>query len=458
MYSFAPLRETFFTFAATNFRSLKVLYHISIILYGLAIRLASLWNGKARQWVEGRRNWHQKLYSQLSPNDRIIWVHCSSAGEFEQGKPIIEDLKKQYPQHRVLVTFFSPSGYNTAGKYPHADIISYLPLDTPRNAESFMELVKPELVVFIKYEFWYYHLHAAAHRHIPILLASAVFREDQVFFKSAGRFFRQMLFLFRHIFVQDAASLELLRSHSINHCSIGGDTRFDRVSAIASAFRPLPIIESFTSGTPCLVAGSTWKDDEALLRKALGDFRGLKLVLAPHEIDSGHLKEIRDIFPDAVFYSEMDNRPPITDNRRETSEEHQSNIGDRSPVVGHRSSVLVIDNVGLLSKLYSYSAISFIGGGFTRDGIHNILEAAVYGKPVVFGPNYSKYREARELIAEGGAFSVSNAEELVACLKGLMEPEALQRAGDIARKYVQKNTGATAGILQFIQENRLLTR
>ena len=427
--------------------------------------MASPWNGKARQWVEGRRNWQQKLRSQLSTNDRIIWMHCSSAGEFEQGKPIIEELKNRYPQHRVLVTFFSPSGYNTAGKYPHADITSYLPLDTQRNAESFMELVKPELVIFIKYEFWYYHLHAAAHRHIPILLASAVFREDQVFFKPIGRFFRRMLFLFRHIFVQDAASLELLRSHSINHCSVSGDTRFDRVSAIASAFQPLPLVASFISGAPCLVAGSTWKDDEALLREALEDFPGLKLVLAPHEIDAGHLREIREGFEGAGVYSELDNRQPTTGNRKETTEERQpagdeqqQNIGGRLSVAGGPSSVVVIDNIGMLSKLYFYSSIAFIGGGFTRDGIHNILEAAVYGKPVVFGPNYRKYREARELVAEGGAFSVSNAEELTTCLKRLMEPEALRRAGEIARKYVQKNTGATAGILQFIQENRLLTR
>lgn len=443
---------------------MKVLYHISIILYGLAIRLASLWNGKARQWVDGRRNWQQKLRSQPGLNDRIIWVHCSSAGEFEQGKPIIEELKKHYPQHRVLVTFFSPSGYNTAGKYPYADIISYLPLDTPRNAESFMELVKPELVIFIKYEFWYYHLHAAAHRHIPILLASAVFREDHVFFKPTGRFFRQMLFLFRHIFVQDSTSLELLRSHSIHHCSISGDTRFDRVSAIASAFQPLPLVESFASGALCLVAGSTWEDDEALLREALVRFPYCKLVIAPHEIDAGHLREIREVFDGAVFYSELDNRQPTTDNRKETNDEEQPttesrpNIEDRLPVPRHWSSVLIIDNIGMLSKLYFYSSISFIGGGFTKDGIHNILEAAVYGKPVVFGPNYRKYREARELIAEGGAFSVSNAEELAACLTGLMEPEALQKVGAIAKKYVQKNTGATAGILQFIQENRLLTR
>ncbi len=453
---------------------MKVLYHISIILYGLGIRLASLWNGKARRWVEGRRDWHRKLGSRLSLNDRIIWVHCSSAGEFEQGKPIIEELKKDYPQHRILVTFFSPSGYNTAGKYPHADIISYLPLDTPKNAGSFMELVKPELAIFIKYEFWYYHLHAAAHRHIPILLASAVFRQDQVFFKPRGRFFRQMLFLFRHIFVQDAASLELLRSHSIDHCSISGDTRFDRVSAIASSFQPLPLIESFTSGAPCLVAGSTWKDDEALLRKALGDSRGWKLVLAPHEINPGHLKEIRDLFPGSVFYSERStgHGPRSTDDSigskgsydsgsfkntspQEDNTHHNDPAVDRGPWTVDS---LIIDNIGMLSKLYFYSSISFIGGGFTKDGIHNILEAAVYGKPVVFGPNYRKYREARELIEEGGAFSVGNAEELAACLKRLMEPEALRRAGEIAKMYVQKNTGATAGILQFIQENRLLTR
>lgn len=453
---------------------MKVLYHISILLYGLAIRLASLWKEKARQWVDGRRDWQGKLRSGIRPGDRTIWVHCSSAGEFEQGKPIIEELKKDYPHHRVLISFFSPSGYNTAGKYPHADLACYLPLDTPRNAESFIELVKPELVVFIKYEFWYHHLHAAARRGIPILLASAVFREDQIFFKPIGRFFRRMLFLFRHIFVQDAASLDLLRAHGISHCSTGGDTRFDRVSAIAAAFQPLPLIASFTSGAPTLVAGSTWKDDEVMLKKALEDLPRLKLVLAPHEIDSGHLKEVGEIFEEVLVYSEMStvHGPRSTEDSIQgesfyDSNAHENSLQTTENVNNNDSSVdrgpwtvdcLLINNVGMLSRLYFYSDVSFVGGGFTKDGIHNILEAAVYGKPVVFGPNYGKYREARELVAEGGAFSVNNAEELAACLRMLIEPGAMQKAGEIARNYVQKNTGATAGILQFIQENRLLTK
>ncbi|RYZ29858.1 MAG: 3-deoxy-D-manno-octulosonic acid transferase [Chitinophagaceae bacterium] len=412
-----------------------LLYNIFIRLYYVAICLASLWNKKAGQWREGRKQTFQELASKIVSTDRMIWVHCSSAGEFEQGKPVIEALKQQYPHHKILVSFFSPSGYDVAKRYPHADFITYLPLDTRKNAQEFVKLVHPELVIFVKYEFWYHHLATAAFRHIPILLISATFRKEQLFFKSYGRFFRQILFLFRHIFVQDNSSLEILQANDFSHSSIGGDTRFDRVTAIASNFSPIPFIENSLLGCQSIVAGSTWKHDEEIL-KELGPSATEKLVIAPHEIDEAHLKEIHAIFPGAVYFSSL---------KEGTGEK---NSGD----------VIIIDNVGMLSRLYQYATITYIGGGFTKDGIHNILEAAVWGKPVIFGPNYHKYREAKELIAAGGGFSINNAQELKQLADKLLSNEQyLQAVGENARKYVLENTGATQKILQAIQAKRLLT-
>jgi 3-deoxy-D-manno-octulosonic-acid transferase len=393
------------------------------------ICLAALWNKKAKEWIRGRKNLFDELQKKISPTDKIIWMHCSSAGEFEQGKPIIEQLKKEYPAYKILVSFFSPSGYRVATNYKNADIITYLPLDTKQNAKRFIQLINPELAIFVKYEFWYHHLSAAAFRHIPLLLISAVFRKDQGFFKWYGRFYKQMLFLFRHIFVQDEASLNLLKEASVQHCSISGDTRFDRVKQVEDNAIEIPFVKDFIGMNKVIVAGSTWSDDEQLLSQ----YPNTKLIIAPHEINESHLEQIEKQFKNSVRYSQWQNAygPEQT---------------------------LIIDNVGMLSKLYQYATIAYIGGGFTKDGIHNILEAAVYGKPVLFGPNYKKYREAKELIEAGGAFSIANADELKTRLNHLLNnTEQLQPAGFNAQNYVQKNTGATQKIVQFIQEKRLLT-
>jgi 3-deoxy-D-manno-octulosonic-acid transferase len=408
-------------------------------LYGFGIRLFSLRNKKASAWIKGRENQLEELKTKISKDDRIIWMHCSSAGEFEQGKPVIEALKEEYPQHKVLVSFFSPSGFEVAKKYEPADFITYLPLDTRKNAQAFIETIHPELAIFVKYEFWYHHLAAAAFYHIPVLLVSATFRPEQVFFKSYGRFFRQLLFLFRHLFVQDQASLDLLQANGITHASISGDTRFDRVAKIASCFTPIPVIENSLLGCKTIVAGSTWSGDEEILKTistSTGNERR-KLVIAPHEIDKTHLTQISNHFPGAIYFSTLNSGP-----RDRTSGE-----------------VIIIDNVGMLSRLYQYATITYVGGGFTKDGIHNILEAAVWGKPVIFGPNYKKYREAKELIAAGGAFSITSAEELKKLADKLFSDEQyLQAVSEKAKKFVVENTGATEKILQWIQANRLLTR
>jgi 3-deoxy-D-manno-octulosonic-acid transferase len=417
---------------------LITLYNLFIRVYALAIRLASLWNKKAAAWVRGRDQLFKKLEAKIRPGDDIIWVHCSSAGEFEQGKPVMEGLKREYAGHKILVTFFSPSGYAVARNYGPADIVSYLPLDTKKRAQRMVELVKPKMVVFIKYEFWYHHLQTIAYHHIPLLLVSAVFRPGQVFFKPHGGFFRGMLHLFRHIFVQDEASLHLLKSIGITQTSISGDTRFDRVSEIAGRFTRIDSIENYINGEPTLVAGSTWSGDETILAQ-LQEIKPLKLIIAPHEIDHAHISSVRQQFQHAVLHSEMNEK---------------NSAGN----INSRTDALIIDNVGMLSRLYHYALITYVGGGFTKSGIHNILEAAVWGKPVIFGPNYSRYREAVEMINAGGAASIKSGSELCELVTSLMSDGKKRSAmSDAAKTYVEKNRGATAKVLQWIQANRLLT-
>ena len=421
-------------------RAVLPLYNAFNQLYSLAVRVVSPWNKKAKAWQRGRKDLFTQLQSGILPSDRVIWVHCSSAGEFEQGKPVIESLKKTYPARKIVVTFFSPSGYNVAKNYPFADVVTYLPLDTRKNAEQFFKRVHPELVIFVKYEFWYHHLSVAAFHHVPILLISAVFRKEQIFFQSYGRFFRQMLHLFRHLFVQDQASIDLLHTAGITHCSISGDTRFDRVAAIAKNPAPIPFIDSFISNNNVLVAGSTWEGDEALLAAYAKDHPETKLIIAPHEITPAHLDKLKQLFPDLLLYSHVQQQQSAI----------QQSLGN--------AQVLIIDSVGLLSRLYAYATITYVGGGFTKDGIHNILEAAVWGKPVLFGPNYRKYREAKGLIEAGGAFSVATPDTLKKIAGDLLRKEDhLQETSRKAKSYIEENTGATERIMKTIQEKRLLT-
>lgn len=364
-------------------------------------------------------------------------MHCSSAGEFEQGKPVIEALKRDYPTHKILVSFFSPSGYGVAANYAFADIITYLPLDTHKNALRFIKAIRPELIIFVKYEFWYHHLSVAAFHHIPVLLISASFRRNQIFFKSYGRFFKNILLFFRQIFVQDEASLNLLRQEAISHVSLSGDTRFDRVKQITAAPREIPFIKDFIGDKKVIVAGSTWSDDEELLQEVISHYPDVKIIIAPHEITESHLRSIEKIFPSTVRYSSLKEQNSSSSN----------------------SQVLLIDSVGMLSQLYQYATLTYVGGGFTNDGIHNTLEAAVWGKPVIFGPNYKKYREAKELIAAGGGFSVANAHEIKK-LAGhfFLNKNELQAASEKAKNYVLQNAGATSKVLSWIQANRLLTK
>ena len=408
------------------------LYNLFIQLYLAAISISSLWNKKSRLWISGRNDLFRKLDASIQKQDRVIWVHVSSTGELEQAKPVIEKLRTVYPYHKILLTIFSPSAWSSATQFKSADIVSYLPADTEKNAKKFITTAHPELVIFIKYEFWYHHLAIAAFHHIPILLVSGVFRKDQLFFKSYGKFYRQILFLFTHLFVQDQQSADVLSANHINHFSISGDTRYDRVKQIAEHFTEVPLIDAFLQQSKCVVCGSTWKEDEQSIQSAV-DLNQQSLIIAPHEINEERIKYIEQLFPNSfIRYSQL-------------------------PYNGNKN-VLIIDNVGMLSRLYHYGNLCYVGGGFTQDGVHNVLEAAVYGKPVLFGPNYSKYREARELIENGGAFSFQDAQELKKLINDLdNDQEKYASASSNAERSVISQTGATEKVITYIQEKRLLT-
>lgn len=433
------------------------IYNLFIRLYIFGIRVASSWNPKAKEWIKGRKNLFGELKLKIRDNDKTIWFHCASAGEFEQGKPLIEEIKKGYPAHKIVVSFFSPSGYSAAKKYQHADIITYLPADTRKNAKQFVELIKPELVVFVKYEYWHHHLSAVAFHHIPLIMVSSIFRKDQLFFKSYGNFYKQMLFLFRQIFVQDRDSLEFLKANGVQHCSLSGDTRFDRVKKIADDFSEVPLLKEFIGESKTIVAGSTWEGDEEILSSYVKS-NLIKIVIAPHELKKDHILKLQQLFPDCVLYSEVKNlfaQREIETYSIWTSINEQQEKDLQKKLANAKT--LIIDSMGLLSRLYYYATITYVGGGF-KSGIHNTLEAVVYGKPVLFGPKYHKFKEAKDLIAEGAAFNVNNAEDLKTKIDHLLnDPSELSKAGDAAKNYVEKNTGATQKILEFIQENRLLT-
>jgi 3-deoxy-D-manno-octulosonic-acid transferase len=347
----------------------------------------------------------------------------------------MENLRKQIPNSKLLLTFFSPSGYEIRKDYKGADWVYYLPLDSVKNAKRFFDIVNPSLVVFVKYDYWYYYLTECKKRNIPLLLVSGIFRQDQPFFKWYGNLHRSMLKCFTHFFVQDKESLQLLVSINIINATAAGDTRFDRVSEIAENFTPIEKIEKFCSGLPVLVAGSTWPEDEKLIKDATANFPNLKIIIAPHEIHKEHIEQLKTIFPDSVFFSQL-----ITHSSEPLTSNH-----------------LIIDNIGMLSKLYHYATITYIGGGFNK-GIHNTLEAAVYGKPVLFGPNYKKFKEAVGLIETGGGICISSSDELLANIQKIISDKtALELSGKNSFDFVKQNKGATEKILHYIEANRLLT-
>lgn len=413
-----------------------IIYNIFLRVYQCALVVASLFNKKAQLWLNGRKDIFTRLEEAIGGNSQpLIWMHCASLGEFEQGRPVLEKLKETYPGYKLLLTFFSPSGYEIRKNYPGADWIFYLPLDTKANVKNFLDIVKPGLVIFVKYEYWYNYLSQLHKKHIPVILISAIFREDAVFFKWYGGLHRKMLHFFSHLFVQNKESLQRLRPMlPDNVITMAGDTRFDRVATIAGAFEPIPAIEKFAAGKKVIVAGSTWPDDEKNLKVLVESLSNISLIIAPHEINLSHLQFLKSIFPTAVLYSDLV--------RKSTSNENLPS-----------ANILIIDNIGMLSKLYNYSIISYIGGGFHKAGIHNTLEAAVYGKPVIFGPNYEKFAEAVMLIEKRGALSYNNDNELINIIKNMIDLEnVLQEYSLNAGAFVAENTGATDKILSWLRQ------
>lgn len=403
---------------------MRTIYTLSILFYQAAINVASLFNEKAKFWVNGRVEIFENLKNNI-PNDRkVVWFHCASLGEFEQGRSVIEHYRKRFPTHFILLTFFSPSGYEVRKNYPGADCICYLPADTISNTKQFLQIVKPHLVFFIKYEFWFNYLNELKKSNTPTYLISGIFRPNQHFFKWYGGWFRKQLQAFDHFFLQNQTSSNLLKTINFNNTSIAGDTRFDRVIEVVNAAKPLHEIAAFVDEKPTFVAGSTWPDDE----KIIADFvlkNDVQLIIAPHDVNQTRINSLKHLFgEEATLYSALD----------------------------VSKKVLIIDSIGLLSSLYAYGTWAYIGGGF-GSGIHNTLEAASYGVPVVFGPNFQKFQEAKDLIEIGAAKTISTKEEFEQIAKVLFQDNDTRMAkGKLAREYVYKNQGATKIILDYLSE------
>ncbi len=414
---------------------MRSLYSLGIFFYSIVIRIASLFHTKARLWVRGRKNLFSELESKIkSSTQPVAWFHCASLGEFEQGRPLIEEFKKRYPAYRILLSFFSPSGFEVRKNYPGADIICYLPLDTAANAKRFVSLVNPSIVFFVKYEFWLNTLAEIRKKKVPHFLISGIFREDQIFFKSHGGIFREALKGFSFLFTQEKNSVELLKTIGITNVIAAGDTRFDRVVDIASGAKEIQLAKLFSGdGENIIVAGSTWPQDEEFFFPAISIQlkQDWKLIIAPHELGGTHLAAIENALVAIGIEKELITR--FSKAKEET-------------VRGFK--VLLIDNIGMLSSLYRYGNIAYIGGGFGKS-IHNTLEAAVYGIPVVFGPRFEKFNEAKELIAAAGGFGVQTGQELQNVLNELLSDKMKRKdAGMKAGKFVKDNTGATKIILE----------
>lgn len=408
------------------------MYNFAIHLYSTVVKGISPFHKKAKLMIQGQRNTNALLREKIEKEGNYIWFHASSLGEFEQGRPMIEKIKREYPRYKILLTFFSPSGYEVRKNYPGADVICYLPFDTLSNVREFLDLARPKMAIFIKYEFWANYLTELKRRNIPTYIISAIFRKEQWFFKWYGAGYRKVLNCFNRLFVQDEASLRLLVAQGIPQVSVCGDTRFDRVMDIRNETKEIALIERFVtlpdgSKALTLVAGSSWPQDEAILIAYFNEHPELKLIIAPHEIHEEHLKYIESLLK----------RPFIR-----FSEAAEQSVADKD--------CIIINCFGLLSSIYRYGEIAYVGGGFGT-GIHNVLEAAVYGIPVIFGPKYHKFKEAHDLIATRGGFSVADASQFSAKLdEFLTYKEALASAGENAGRLVKDHVGATEKILKEI--------
>jgi len=404
---------------------MNVLYNLSIFFYSILIKLAAPFNLKAGQISKGRQRVFAELPNKIKHDRPIIWVHCASLGEFEQGRPLIEAIKKQHPEYQILLTFFSPSGYEIRKNYELADYIYYLPADTKSNSQKLIELVNPEFVFFVKYEFWFHYIQELKKRNIPLYLVSAIFRENQLFFKNTpwGKWYRKMLFGFSHFFVQDEQSVKLLASIGINNVTKAGDTRFDRVAEIARNGKDIPLVEKFKGNSQLVVAGSTWKPDEELLIEYIHAHPEIKFVIAPHETKKGNIDRlISQLKTPVICYTEATNESVMN------------------------KQVLLVDTIGLLSSVYKYADLAYIGGGFGV-GIHNTLEAAIFGMPIVFGPNYLRFNEATTMVKLGVAHPINDYSGLKTILDTLLsDTEKRKEITSACISFTQQNLGATKTI------------
>jgi 3-deoxy-D-manno-octulosonic-acid transferase len=409
-----------------------LLYRFSIFLYSIAIHAFSMFDSKAKAWLKGRENFTETL-EKLRKHKGAVWFHCASLGEFEQARPLIEKLRNTKPNDKIVISFFSPSGYEVRKNFPLADAVFYLPLDTKSNMQQVMQALQPSLLVVVKYEFWYYLLYSAKSASVPVLLVSAIFRERQMFFRFYGTWFRKMLHLFTHIFVQDEKSFQLLKSIGISHCSVAGDTRFDRVFEIASSPIKLDWLMNFKQDKFLIVGGSTYKEEqEVLLSFALANV-DVRLILCPHVISKENIESIKVLGGNQVaLLSEIETRDIFSER------------------------ILCVDSIGLLSSIYSVADMAFVGGGFGK-GIHNVLEAAVFAVPIITGPNYLKFKEAVNLKNSGGLVAVNKANEAIAFMqKWFNEKEIAQELGKKNYDYVIQNKGATDKILEACKSLNVL--
>lgn len=408
-------------------------YNLGVRAYQFMIHVASLFHPKAKLWVQGRKNWKKNLQEQFQKKQiqHPIWFHCASLGEFEQGRPLMEKIKQHHPDKKIILSFFSPSGYEIRKNYEVADLVVYLPSDTPTNAKEFIEILKPEMAIFVKYEFWLNYLAELKRKQIQVYLISAVIKKHQPFFKWYGSVFRQGLQAYTKIFTQDQVSLDLLKSLGVTVGVKAGDTRFDRVCEIASAPKRVVSAELFSKHKNVIIGGSTWPKDEELLLNVFKELKALhpdlKLMIAPHEIEESNIKRLIQEITNRQFSFHL-----MTD-------ENNSEPAD----------IFIVNTMGYLSSIYQYGQMAMIGGGFD-DGIHNILEAAVYGLPVIFGPNYKKFNEAFDAISCGSGFSIENQEQLKQSISHLLNQSAYQQTSNQAKSFVHEHIGATEKILNDI--------
>lgn len=419
------------------------MYNIIILIYLTGVAIASLFSKKVKMMWQGEKKAIRTIKEKIDPNARYVWFHAASLGEFEQGRPIIERFRKERPEFKILLTFFSPSGYEVRKNYEGADIICYLPLDTPRNARRFLRAIRPEMAFFIKYEFWYNYLHILRHRNIPVYSVSSIFRPDQIFFRWYGRQYGKVLKCFTRFFVQNERSRDLLGKIGIHDVTISGDTRFDRVLSIKEQSKELPIVSAFLDGKNGFVAGSSWQpDEEIFIPYMLQNNPDWKLIIAPHVIDEDHLKQIEHLLEGKKVIRYTDARDAW-----ESANEAQRDALSKQLA---EADAIIINCFGLLSSIYRYGKVAYVGGGFGV-GIHNVLEAAVWGMPVIFGPNHERFQEAVALIAEGGGFSISDTHDFeIFMRKFSSDSKALEDASRKAGEYVKAKSGATDTIMRSV--------